>query len=177
MRSRAAAASASSSNGGGSTIDGLRAEVARLKAENAELLAAAHPPDAMDDGAHDSFEVTVPIGPGAPAEARVTLTQWLNGIVPHHVRDDARLLISELVTNALHSGLAADTPLLISGRLTHGVLWLQVGSPGRAGAIARRDPAPRPDGVSGLQLVEMVAARWGVNRSKDTRVWFELLAV
>lgn len=159
------------------TIDALTAEVARLRAENAELLAMMRKREGAGDGALDSIEVTVPIGPGAPAEARGTVTRWLNGLVPHHVRDDARLLVSELVTNALHAGLASDTPLWISGRLTHGVLWLQVGNPGRAGAIGQRDPAPRTDGGSGLQLVEMVAARWGVNRSADTRVWFELLTV
>ncbi len=173
MRSNAAAVSASS-NGGETAIEALTAEVTRLRALNAELLAAARPRDS--DGALDSIEVTIPVGPGAPALARDSVTRWLEGIVTEHVRDDARLLISELVTNALHAGLASDTPLWISGRLTHGVLWLQVGNPGRSGAVAQRDPAPRIDGGSGLQLVEMVAARWGVNRSADTRVWFELLA-
>ena len=104
------------------------------------------------------------------------MTRWLSGIVPDHVRDDARLLISELVTNALHAGLRRRHAAVDQRPLTHGVVWLQVGNPGRAGAIAQRDPAPRTDGGSGLQLVEMVAARWGVNRSADTRVWFELLA-
>jgi anti-sigma regulatory factor (Ser/Thr protein kinase) len=154
----------------------LAAEVARLRSENAELQAVVRNREAAEDSGLDSIDVTVRMGPGAPAEARATVTRWLNGIVPHHVRDDARLLISELVTNALHAGLAADTPLSISGRLNHGVIWLQVGNPGRAGAVTQRDPAPRIDGGSGLQLVEMVAARWGVNRSADTRVWFELLA-
>jgi hypothetical protein len=173
MRSKAGPASAPTS-GGAATIKALTAEVARLRAENAKLLAANWPRDG--DGALDSFELTVPIGPGAPAIGRDAVARWLTGLVPDRVRDDARLLISELVTNALHAGLAADTPLWIHGRLTHGVVWLQVGNPGRAGAIAQRDPAPRIDGGSGLQLVEMVAARWGVNRSADTHVWFELLA-
>jgi len=175
MRSNAAAANASS-NGGGLSIEALTAEVARLRAENVELRAVARKRKSAGDDALDAFEVTVQMGPGAPATARDAVARWLTGLVPEHVRDDARLLISELVTNALHAGLAADTPLWISGRLSHGVVWLQVGNPGRAGAIAQRDPAPRADGGSGLQLVEMVAARWGVNRSADTRVWFELLA-
>jgi anti-sigma regulatory factor (Ser/Thr protein kinase) len=176
MRSSAAGVSASPSNGGGATIEALTAEVARLRVENAELVATMRKREGAGEGALDSIEVTVPMGPGAPAVARDSVTRWLSGIVPDRVRDDARLLVSELVTNALHAGLPSDTPLWISGRLTHGVLWLQVGNPGRAGAIAQRDPAPRTDGGSGLQLVEMVAARWGVNRSADTRVWFELLA-
>jgi len=173
---RSNATTAKGSKAGGPGLKALAAEVARLRAENAELLALMGKREGPKDGALDSFEVTVRIGPGAPATARDAVSRWLSGIVPDHVRDDARLLISELVTNALHAGLASDTPLWISGRLTHGVVWLQVGNPGRAGAIAQRDPAPRIDGGSGLQLVEMVAARWGVNRSADTRVWFELLA-
>jgi hypothetical protein len=175
MRSDAAAVNASS-NGDGSAIEALTVEVARLRAENAELRSVARKRGSAGDAALDSFETTVLMGPSAPAEARLEVTRWLNGLVPHHVRDDARLLISELVTNALHAGLAADTPLWISGRLNHGVVWLQVGNPGRASTIAQSDPAPRLYGGSGLQLVEMVAARWGVNRSADTRVWFELLA-
>jgi len=175
MQSNAAAAGESSAKRGRPTIEALSTEVARLRAENAELQAAIRTRER--EGALDTIEVTVRIGPGAPAQAREEVTRWLTGIVPDHVRDDARLLISELVTNALHAGLPADTPLWISGRVTHGIVWLQVGNPGRAGAIAQRDPAPRTDGGSGLQLVEMVAARWGVNRSADTRVWFELLAV
>jgi anti-sigma regulatory factor (Ser/Thr protein kinase) len=174
MRSNATTAKAS--KGDGPALKALAAEVARLRAENAELVALMGKREGAKDGALDSFEVTVRLGPGAPANAREAVTSWLSGIVPDHVRDDARLLISELVTNALHAGLAADTPVWISGRLTHSVVWLQVGNPGRAGAISQRDPAPRIDGGSGLQLVEMVAARWGVNRSADTRVWFELLA-
>ena len=145
MRSNAAAANASS-KGDGSAIEALAVEVARLRAENAELVGAdGRSAEGARDGALDSFEVTVRIGPGAPATARDAVTRWLTGLVPDHVRDDARLLISELVTNALHAGLAADTPLWISGRLTHGVVWLQVGNPGRAGADrpARSRPADR----------------------------------
>jgi hypothetical protein len=45
---------------------------------------------------------------------------------------------------------------------------------GRTGAIARRAPDLQRGGGFGLNVVDVLAARWGVNRDTGTRVWAEI---
>ena len=86
---------------------------------------------------------------------------------------DARLLVSELVTNSVrHAGLAADGVVHISADVTGGVLRLEIDNAGTAGMVAARPPTP--EGGFGLHLVEALAHRWGVTREGFTRVWVEL---
>ena len=86
---------------------------------------------------------------------------------------DARLLVSELVTNSVrHAGLAADGVVHISADVTGGILRLEVDDAGTAGRVAARPPSP--EGGFGLHLVEALAHRWGVTREGCTRVWVEL---
>jgi anti-sigma regulatory factor (Ser/Thr protein kinase) len=134
----------------------------------------------LDVGAavHDTFESTVVMGAGAPAFARGAVTDWLIGQVPDAVIADARLLVSELVSNTLHAALGPDAPLSLNGRLSDHILRLEVGNPGQHGTVSRRDTAEHSDeGGYGLQLVALLSARWGVHRETDTRVWFELATV
>jgi anti-sigma regulatory factor (Ser/Thr protein kinase) len=130
------------------------------------------------DGSRDSLDLSVLMGPGAPAYARGRINGWLTGMVPDGVLVDAQLLISELVTNTLHAEFAASVPLSIAGHLHDGVLWMEVANPGHDGTVARRDATANDGGGGyGLPLVEVLALRWGVNRddiAADTRVWFEL---
>jgi anti-sigma regulatory factor (Ser/Thr protein kinase) len=113
-------------------------------------------------------------GTGAASEARAALAV-LDGRIEGRVLDDIRLLVSELVSNSVrHSGAGAVA-------LVH----LNVASHGRTvrAEVSDEGPgfAPRPrdrdrDGVGGwgLHLVESIADRWGVDRGRRTRVWFEL---
>jgi anti-sigma regulatory factor (Ser/Thr protein kinase) len=128
------------------------------------------------DGERKPFALSFSMGPGAPAHARARVSGWLTGMVAATVLRDARLLVSELVTNTLHGALAAGAPLSIAGRLEDAVLWIEVVNPGHAGTVAMRDAVPEQLGGYGLQLVEALAQRWGVDRSAGatTRVWFEL---
>jgi anti-sigma regulatory factor (Ser/Thr protein kinase) len=122
----------------------------------------------------DPLELTLPAGPDAPAAARAALGEWLTGRVFDGVLDDARLLLSELVTNCLqHGNLTVDSPIRISAQLAHGILRLEVRDHGQSGTAVRRTPN-LTEGGYGLHLVEMLAARWGVNRIAGTHVWFEL---
>lgn len=87
--------------------------------------------------------------------------------------DTATLLVSELVTNALHHG---QPPLgLHITRRAAGLLHIEV-------ADSSPDP-PTPDlhpdtstpGGRGLFIVESLAARWGYRPDgQGKRVWFEL---
>jgi anti-sigma regulatory factor (Ser/Thr protein kinase) len=161
------------------TIDGLQLEVGALRAENerlAKLLGAADSGSLETGGGRlGPFELTVPVGPHAPAAARAGVTEWLDGHITESARDNARLLVSELVTNCVqHGHLAADAPVRIRAYLADGVLRVEVRNPGRDGSVRRRKPVPTGGGY-GLHLLELLAASWGVNTG-GTQVWFELPA-
>jgi anti-sigma regulatory factor (Ser/Thr protein kinase) len=117
--------------------------------------------------------LTVAVGPDAPAAARNAVGAGLAGRVADDVLRDARLLVSELVTNSVrHAGLATDGVVRISADVTGGTVRLEVNDAGTDGTVARRPPTP--EGGFGLHLVEALAHRWGVTREGFTSVWVEL---
>ena len=93
------------------------------------------------------------------------------------VLEDVRLLVSELVTNALrHGELTAGDRVSLKARVDDGVVRLEVRDPGNDGDVAPRQPGVRGGGY-GLFLVEQLARRWGVDRRDGTVVWCELSPV
>jgi hypothetical protein len=54
------------------------------------------------------------------------------------------------------------------------VLSLEVQDRGTGGAITRRTPDLQHGGGFGLNVVDVVSRRWGVDRGAGTRVWAEL---
>jgi len=86
--------------------------------------------------------------------------------------DDATLLVSELVTNAVKYGPEEESIQLIvhhgDQRTRFTVHDLGLGP--LPEMRAQDDPEP---GGHGLRLVDALAERWGVERG-STRVWFEL---
>ena len=95
--------------------------------------------------------------------------------VEPQVLDDIRLLVSELVTNAIRHAEAADGGEVgLDVTIDHELVRVEVADPG-----AGFDPTPRDDEMSrpggwGLYLVDRIADRWGVVRNRMTRVWFEI---
>ena len=83
-------------------------------------------------------------------------------------RQDAVLMVSELVTNAVQHGIGAIT-LRIEGE--PGTVRVEVADDGFV-AVA---PSPVPDahGGWGLRIVDQLADDWGVLEG-NTRVWFRL---
>jgi len=117
--------------------------------------------------------LTVAADRQAPAAARNAIGAGLAGRVADDVLRDARLLVSELVTNSVrHAVLAADGVVRISADVSGGILRLNVDDAGTSGTIAARPPTP--EGGFGLHLVEGLAHRWGVTREGFTSVWVEL---
>jgi len=120
------------------------------------------------------LERTLAVTPEAAAEARQALAAVASALSPAQLRD-LRLLVSELVTNAVrHADLAADDTIrLVVDVADHG-LRVEVHDPGDGfvPTVPAPDPA-RPSGW-GLYLVEELADRWGVDSSARTLVWFEL---
>jgi anti-sigma regulatory factor (Ser/Thr protein kinase) len=120
-------------------------------------------------------EATFACGPGAPFQARRTVAAWLDGRAEAELRDDACLLVSELVSNSIrHADQPAGAPVVVRAAAVDGVVRVEVHDQGN-GIVHRRAPVP-PEGGFGLHLVERLAARWGVNHHDGTRVWFELAA-
>ena len=118
---------------------------------------------------------TVPCGPQAPSVARTAVAQWLETHGHTELREDACLLISELVTNSIrHAGQPAGAPVQIRAHAVNGVVRFEVEDRGH-GPVRRRAPGPRTGGF-GLHFVDTLAVRWGVNGDHGTRVWFELAA-
>ena len=112
--------------------------------------------------------VTLPRSTDAPRQARHLISDL---VAPERV-DDATLLVSELVTNAVKYGPEDEAIRLIVGhgedRTRFTVHDLGLGP--LPEMRSEDDPAP---GGHGLRLVDALADRWGVERG-STRVWFEL---
>jgi anti-sigma regulatory factor (Ser/Thr protein kinase) len=121
-------------------------------------------------------EIALPGGSGAPGAARMVIAHCLTGLVAQRILEDAELLASELVTNSMDHGQLADGDLVfVRVYLAADTVRLEIENPGIAGVVAPlpRGRAPRAGGF-GLELVDRVAARWGVARSHTTNVWFEM---
>ena len=83
------------------------------------------------------------------------------------VRAVAALLVSELVTNAVvHGPGGTSSMVLLHADARDGALHVDVADAGDGFAVAER-------GV-GLRLLDSLAASWGVDGRRGTRVWFEL---
>jgi anti-sigma regulatory factor (Ser/Thr protein kinase) len=118
------------------------------------------------------IERRLAVTPEAASEARHALT----GIALGDGRErDVRLLVSELVTNAVrHANLAAGDVILLVIDVEETILRVEVHDPG--GGFVPTAPAPDPARPSGwgLYLVAELADRWGVDSDERTLVWFEL---
>jgi anti-sigma regulatory factor (Ser/Thr protein kinase) len=142
------------------------------------------PPDDASDSelrgvraplAFDPFEVGVAPDRDGPRIARAEITRWLSSRMPDRVLDDARLLVTELVTNSIrHAGLRGDDVISVRAEVLGGRLRLEVEDAGRAGPVARRTPERGRMGGFGLNIVETLGLRWGVSLSHGTTVWAEM---
>jgi anti-sigma regulatory factor (Ser/Thr protein kinase) len=118
--------------------------------------------------------VRLPRGAQAPADARRTISDWLDGVVDRRCVEDIKLLVSELVTNAVRHP-RRDGDIEVTLQLGRARVRVEVADPGD-GFRKPRVGTPPPDalGGRGLLIVDRVAARWGVTAGRPTRVWFEL---
>jgi DNA-binding NarL/FixJ family response regulator len=96
-----------------------------------------------------------------------TLTRWECGAK----LEDVRLLVSELVTNAvIHAGSEADVSVL----LLRDAIRVEVADDSTDPPVPR-DAAVSDLGGRGLALVEALSTAWGVDIKEDGKVvWFEV---
>lgn len=125
--------------------------------------------------AKPATELTVSLrwSPSAPRAGRLELEKLGAGRLAPTALETAKLLLSELITNAYrHAGMRdGDTITLTLG--FHGdSLRVEVADAGRSDRLPqRRTPG---EGGWGLELLERMASRWGVVTGPPTKVWFEL---
>ena len=116
-----------------------------------------------------------PAVPGAVTRARRITRQALEGWGLGRIADDAELIVSEMMTNAISAAPAADVALYLAADADRLTLLVWDASPDV--------PAHRPhddDAVSGrgLEIISALADRWGswgpVAAGKVVWAWFDL---
>jgi serine/threonine-protein kinase RsbW len=113
--------------------------------------------------------------PTAVSEARRWVGIVADGLLEGDQADNLRLVISEVVTNALQHG-APGEQIELAVTAKPQFLCVQVTDDG-PGLVPRPSALGNEDGVGGfgLYFVEQLTRRWGVTReNRRTRVWFEL---
>jgi anti-sigma regulatory factor (Ser/Thr protein kinase) len=107
----------------------------------------------------------------APVVARSALDD-LDPALPEDLLEDARLLVTELVTNSVRHG-HGDIVRLVLDRPEPDRLHCEVVDDGHGFLPLARPVGSKDEGGWGLYLVEKLARTWGV-REGSTHVWFEL---
>ena len=129
--------------------------------------------DAAATQAHEESILELPHDVIAAGEARAVVRRLLQGWGYHDLVDDAVLVVSELVTNAVEH--------------THSSCAMLVNRSGRGVRIEVRDEGPgtpdprQPSATSehgrGLMIVSALARAWGVDSAPPSKtVWVELAA-
>jgi anti-sigma regulatory factor (Ser/Thr protein kinase) len=164
----------------GEAIAALRTGAGALKAENAGLRVTnqrmidrrpAGPPAADD---MDLTEVHLRLDAQAPAAARAIVATGLRHRLAAPTFDRVQLLASELVSNGvIHSGASDEAMLVFRLELSPSAIRLEVEDPSHRGAVAPRPHDLDGGGGFGLNLVQQLSERWGLERiaTGGTRVW------
>jgi anti-sigma regulatory factor (Ser/Thr protein kinase) len=110
--------------------------------------------------------------PQSVPHARETVVEIAEPFVEDDRIPDLRLVISEVITNAVRHG--GDGEMLVAVTPKTEFLCVQVTDTGDGFAPRPRAYEPDEDGGFGLFLVERLTRRWGLTReNNNTRVWFE----
>lgn len=114
------------------------------------------------------LDLTLQATPQAPAAARAAIDRFGVGLSEEQ-RFNLRLLVSELVANAVRHG---GGPIRVTGRSGPERLYVEVSD--RGGGFDWRSGPPCPNEGRGLPLVAALADRWGLTFGDGTTAWFEL---
>ena len=134
-----------------------------------EHLTFVDDPDEVQPGG--TIDVELPSTPAAPARARGALDEIEDRVSPERMRD-VRLLVSELVTNAVRHAGGEAVRLVVA--VTGTLLRIEVHDPGNGFEVKPPSDDPLRASGWGLVLVEELADRWGIDHHPRTRVWFEM---
>jgi anti-sigma regulatory factor (Ser/Thr protein kinase) len=120
------------------------------------------------------LDLRLAVGPRAPGQARHALDDLSQEVTPD-VLDQIRLLVSELVTNSVrHAGLETADRIGVRVKADHRRVRVEVSDPGPGFSEDQPLPSIYQDSGWGLYLVEQIADRWGIDKGRETSVWFEI---
>lgn len=139
----------------------------RSRREEGESEPLGYYPTMDTHGAGAGQGTVLPWGPSAPAAAR-DLSDRALADVPGQARREARLVVSELVTNAVLHG---ERPLRVRVSAAKDRVTIEVAD-GGAAEPSPRLPAPEEAGGRGLDIVAQLASEWGWRRlATGKTVW------
>jgi len=120
------------------------------------------------------YAISLPHDPGSIPVARRELRR-LEGDIDDTTLRNARLLVSELVTNAVRHVPAdeGDEIELVVDRDDRRVR-IEVADRGPGFVPSPRAPTNASTSGWGLRILDQVAQRWGLAEGPGARVWFEL---
>ena len=118
---------------------------------------------------------TFELAPEAASQARAVVNEELGRAVSAKVLEDATLLVSELVTNAVRHAPRAGVPEIeLRLKLDPERIRVVVSDPGTGFVAEPRLPTASESSGWGLYLVDRIADRWGVITKDRSEVWFEI---
>lgn len=120
--------------------------------------------------AHD--QIRLPFQASTPAIARTRLAGFLTvNRAPAHVIDDALIVLSEMIANAVrHGSPDQDGSMEISWSINGGLIELSVRDAGVGASLKPVDFDEDSLSGRGLAIINRVADRWWVDLEHGTRV-------
>jgi anti-sigma regulatory factor (Ser/Thr protein kinase) len=120
------------------------------------------------------YEVRLPHTPEAVPRARRAVER-VDGLVDELTLRNAKLLVSELVTNSVrHVPTGMTDDIVLSITYADGRMRVEVRDRGPGFAFRQRVPGQDPGSGWGLHMLSTISSRWGVETDAGARVWFEL---
>ena len=112
--------------------------------------------------------------PDSVSEARRAVSD-LGDQIPSGRLDDLRLLVSEVVTNAIrHAEMGPQDRVGLRIVAVDDAVRVEVRDRGHGFVLREAAPDPARASGWGLYLVAELADRWGIEGESQTCVWFEL---
>jgi Histidine kinase-like ATPase domain len=123
--------------------------------------------------AAERMEIKLPLEPESAQRARSAIAP-LRAQAEISSFDDVRLLVSELVCDALATEpRPADGAITVEAEVSGGMTQVRVRFDGLSIRLPATKPRPAEPGW-GVYLVQTLATRWGAGRENgNTYVWFE----
>ena len=113
----------------------------------------------------------------AAGRARAKIEEDLTPVLAPHRLDDARLMVTELITNAIrHAPPEADGSIVLEIEREPGVVRIIVRDGGSHMDLNELTFHTQADGHYGLFVVDALADQWGFSIDGDKGVWFEVEA-
>jgi serine/threonine-protein kinase RsbW len=127
----------------------------------------------------DPMALDLPFSPESASVARKQLVEWMSSLgVADETRDDARLVVSELVGNSVrHARPLADGTMHVTWTSGDRGVDISVTDGGALTTPERVEAGVSDLAGRGLSIVETLAARWWVESTRSRTTVHALLAL